>query len=63
MTLVHRRRLNIPSPDVPTKSFVKSKIDSADNGNQYINFGATSAYKDVSSEWKSNLKVLHAFTG
>jgi len=48
VTLVHRRRLNIPSPDVPTKSFVKSKIDSADNGNQYINFGATSAYKDVS---------------
>ena len=46
VTLKHRTRLDINSPDVPTKSLAKSKIDSSNN--QYIQFGATSAYKDVS---------------
>ena len=46
-TLKQRTRLEIISPDVPTKSPEKSIIDS--NKNQYLLFDATSPYKDVSS--------------
>ena len=47
VTIKQRTLLEIRSPDVPTKRFPKSTIDS--NKNQYLLFGATSAYKDVSS--------------
>jgi len=46
VTIKQRTLLEIRSPDVPTKRFPKSTIDS--NKNQYLLFGATSAYKDVS---------------
>lgn len=41
-----RQKLEIISPDVPTKYHGMSVIDSGNN--QYLQFGATSAYKDVS---------------
>ena len=44
-TLNKRTRLEIISPDVPTKSPEKSIIDTSTN--QYIQFDATSPYKDV----------------
>ena len=47
VTIKQRTLLEIRSPDVPTKRFPKSTIDS--NKNQYLLFGATSAYKDVST--------------
>ena len=47
VTIKQRTLLDIRNPDVPTKRFPKSTIDS--NKNQYLLFGATSAYKDVST--------------
>ena len=41
-----RTKLEIPSPDVPTKQMKMSNILS--NHNQYLLFDATSVYKDVS---------------
>ena len=41
-----RQRLELISPDVPTKYIGQSKIDSRHN--QFILFGATSSHKDVS---------------
>ena len=41
-----RTKLEIPSPDVPTKQPEESTLLS--NRNQYLLFGATSSYKDVS---------------
>ena len=41
-----RQKLELISPDVPTKYMGQSKIDSRHN--QFILFDATSAYKDVS---------------
>ena len=45
-TVDQRQLISLVSPDVPTKFTGKSKIDSSNN--QFINFDATSADKDVS---------------
>ena len=53
VTIDQRQYVNIISPDVPTKFAGRSRIDTGTN--QYINFDATSAEKDVRSVRRLNV--------
>ena len=55
-TVDQRQLISLVSPDVPTKFTGKSKIDSSNN--QYINFDASSADKDVSWDGLLLVKII-----